>query len=371
MNYFLALTVAPLAILSGGVALHADQSSSSQGTTQEPYYPSYYGSNTGVFFLYGEFIYWKPFTQDPLNWVRKIELSLDGNGNTLNNETDIRTMNFDYSAAFRVGGGYRFAQNAWDHYIRPWQFEFEYTRLRTGESQSAKAQGIATPTQFNALEAMLPVFGFNGVLNKAHSRISLDYDRLDLKFAWPIWIRHNVILRLMGGATFAWFNNDWKSRYSTVPVNGLINTNRTNLKWHWWGGGLFGGGDIYLSIGHGFGFFGDASFGLLWGPLHSKESYSSTGDTTFPAGSREFKRHSYSFQPVTNLGAGIDYKHWFKDMVMIHIATGWEFTWWFDMNQFGRVNPRSNPFTANGNIFFDKPTDLFFQGLTARLGFDF
>ena len=61
-------------------------------------------------------------------------------------------------------------------------------------------------------------------------------------------------------------------------------------------------------------------------------------------------------------------------------------TWWFKMNQFGRVNERGNNATISNNTiiastgtfvpnvgkyFTTDPTDLIFQGLSVRVGLDF
>jgi len=179
----------------------------------------------------------------------------------------------------------------------------------------------------------------------------------------------------MIGGTGAWFSNTWDTQFFDNTNLDLVQ--KSDLKWNWSGGGLSGGGDIYMGVGSGFGFFADASFALLFGPMKEKERLVNTdadSDNT-----RQVNYNFNAFQPVVNVGVGVDYKHWFKDNVMIHLALGWEFTWWFNLNQFGRIVPDSSNVgnelgesaSTRYNIFNNQPSDLGFHGLTARLGFEF
>ncbi len=350
--------------------------------TDEGYTPYYYNRNTSDFFVYADWIYWQPVVEDPMDWCNKFTLL--SSVPTVTDDSDTRSLDYDYSSGFRVGAGYRFGQNYLDQNIRPWQIEAMYTRLHTAESGSAEARGLISASPGSVYEQLLrrlvPTLNdrFEDTALQGNSRVHLEYDRVDVEFAWPIWMKSNVILRLMTGATFAWFENNWTTRFSDMIATSPsavdpTSSTKTELEWNWWGGGLFGGGDIYMSIGKGFGFFANSSFALLFGPMEEKEEYSTfstiTGHFTEDA---DFTYHFTSFQPVVNFGAGIDYKHWFKDKVMLHMSLGWDFTWWFDMNQFGRVNERGSHLATVGQYFDDtEPTDLGFQGLTARLGFDF
>jgi hypothetical protein len=344
----------------------------------------YYDQDTEEVFTYADWIYWRPVTEEPMNWLDKTFSMNNTSGNLQQASTKRKSLVYDFSSGFRVGAGYRFAKDMFDDDIRPWQIEAEYTRLHTAEAGHAKAVGVLSTQTQEILSADVPVLtppqqvGMPAVFINGHGRVHLEYDRLDLKFSWPIWIQSNLILRLKTGATFAWFENNWISRFranlfnSTGGVVAPGHTETTKLKWHWWGGGLFGGGDICLPIGKGIGFFVDSSFGLLFGPMKQKEEYSIiNGPTSEPNAQENKKYHFQTFQPVVNFGAGIDYKYWFRDIVMMHLALGWEFTWWFDMDQFGRVNQRSSAIAPTNSYFNTSPKDLGFEGLTARLGFDF
>ena len=225
------------------------------------------------------------------------------------------------------------------------------------------------------LNILLPVNNTTRTLS-AHSRSKLAYDKVDLRFAWPMWITPTVLMRLMLGATGAWFKNNWKNRFFDNTNNDLLQ--KSDFKWNWSGGGLLGGADIFMGVGAGFGFFADASFGLLLGPMKQKEKLSykqASGSSNL----LKFKAHFNEFQPTVDLGVGVDYKHWFKDKWMIQAALGWDFTWWFNLNQFGRIIPNSikggqgdGLQAAQQNALFDnQPSDLGFHGLTARLAFEF
>jgi hypothetical protein len=335
--------------------------------------PYYYDKQSNEFFLYGEWIYWKPTTQDPMEWSftsTTPSVSIFSPDEVAN----FHTLSYDYSSGFRVGAGYRFGENRCDQ-IRPWQIEAEYTRLHTSVSQSKKTIGAGDVENIIIIPSVPVIFG--NPFNQAKSRMSLEYDRLDFKLGWPIWVNTNIILRLLTGATFASFENNWKSRFlTTQDLTRPIDT--TELKWRWRGGGLFGGGDIYIDITKHFGIFADSSFGLLFGRMREKEFYLAIEPDGSASTTETFKYRFNSFQPVVNFAAGIDYKVWLG-CVLMQLAVGWEFTWWFDMNQFGRVNERTtrriSAFSqSKANVseyFFRDPSDLGFQGLTARLGFDF
>lgn len=351
---------------------HAKKSNSQQ------YRPYYYSEDSRGIYAFADYILWKPFVKYPAYWAMTTHSSdFDPNVGFTKSKNDIKTLRYHFSSGFRVGAGYRFSKDMMDKYTRPWQIETEYTRLHT---TTARSVSIPESDQ-DSLIPLVPLFNVAFAPQSGHSKLALDYDRLDVKFAWPVWMRYNVIMRLMIGATFIWFENTWQSHFKSPLINNFRNKSSNKLKWEYWGGGLFGGADINVSIGKGLGFYVDGSFGLTTGKVKEREHYHAINEFVGDA-TREFNRKLYTYQPVVDLEAGINYKHWFKDKVMLYLSAGWDFTLWFHMNKFGRpsstqcVQCGGGPTLATvvpdiGEQFDSRPTDLGFQGFVGRLGLDF
>ncbi len=353
-NYIL-----PLILCSSLIANQTDQPSAH---VTDPYY---YTQDANEYFGYAEWIYWNPMTADPMNWGGFVTQSAS---TTVVASETFRNLQYDFSSGFRVGLGYRLGCDTSGANTRPWQLEVEYTRLHTSTSDSEDANGVVNGIG-SAIEPLLPTPDTSHVYTFLHgnSHSSLDYDRIDLRIAWPFWMQSNVILRPFVGGTVAWFENDWHTFFSNTPP---ATPASCDLDWTWWGGGLLGGADAYVGIGNGLGFFADSSFGFLFGPLKTDELDTGVDNTPIFA-TLSCHSDSYSFQPVVNFGAGVDYKYWFNKAAMLHIALGWEFTWWFDMNRYGRVNQRDSAIASTAGYFNTEPSGLGYQGFTARLGLDF
>ena len=327
-------------------------------------------------YVYADWLYWQPVTEDPMNWEERYgshsETGFDSN------RYITESIHYDYSPGFRIGAGYRIGQNAFDNSTRPWQIEAIYTRLATSASSSNTNQGLTInsgPLEiYDVLDQLLP--NLNNDYLEGHSKSNLQYNKIDVEFAWPMWLGSNVIFRLMTGATFSWVDNSWRSRWmhQLDDSGSTFQTMKTDLNWDWWGGGLSAGGDICLPIGYGLGFFGDAGFALLFGRITKFEQYqlqNSSGDS-FNRQNNSYRFHS--FQPEVHFSAGIDYKRWFNQTVLLHLSAGWEFTWWFNLNQFGQIN--SNQYSGSSvinvpTLFYNEPSGLGFNGLTTRIGLDF
>lgn len=342
---------------------------------EAPPAPFYYDQNSTESFMYGEFLYWDLITEDPMNFAQKRNNQNGTTGNFSVDDEDIKSLNYGFTPGFRVGIGRRMGRAKLQNNIRPWQVEADYTRVHPHTSETLHASGDDTSNpNLNQSQFIYPVVPtLNGSTALfAHSRATFGYDRANLKFAWPMWITETVILRLMLGGSFAWFSNNWKNTFRNQQDSDLLQ--KANFKWKWLGGGILGGGDIYMGVGSGFGFFANTSFGLLFGPMKQREYYKAQNNNGTD-NSRKLKYHFNSFQPTVDVGIGIDYKHWFKRDVMLQLALGWEFSWWFDMNQFGRQGGNSNAKSLEasnkGNFFDNNPSDLGFNGLTAKIALEF
>lgn len=379
MRLIFALLPLSFSLLANSLDKEAEINQPSSST------PYYYGPESDDFILYGDWIYWKPVTEGQLNFLYTTTTTTGTNSN--NSSLNTSCLNYHYSNGFRAGLGYRFGSKTTGLAIRPWQLGVEYTQLFTN---AFKPVSVVHTSQLST--PLLPSNKENiATYVNSKSEISLHYKRADFTLSWPIWLKSNVILKLVTGAIGAQFENKWLTNYATPFQTGGISTEQDLLKWKWQGGGLFGKGDIFLPVGAGFGFFANTGFGLLLGTMHQKEQNNyfaaSTGDSFQTSNSYKFA----SFQSMFQFGAGIDWKYRFENSSKTHsrllyVSAGWDCTWWFKMNAFGRVNDRGNvPSSITGDTilstgtfvpeigkyFSTSPTDLIFQGASVRMGLDF
>jgi hypothetical protein len=324
--------------------------------------PYYYSEDESEFFAYADWIYWNATANDPMLFATKTEReTVLASPQVATTRTKNQILNYGFRPGFRVGTGYRLGRNKVQNDIRPWQVEAEYTRLHTNTDRMTSAFGdrsTKTVLDTQQITSSLANAADHTVGKSAHSRSQLNYDRVDLKFAWPIWITPTVLMRLMTGGTAAWFNNDWKTRFTAFDY--FLQTSA--FKWKWWGGGLMAATDIYMGVGSGFGFFADTSFALLCGPMKLKTDL--FGQSNRRKVYVKKKDHYNQFQPTVTGGAGIDYKHWFAKKTMLQLSLGWEFTWWYGINPFDKMTTFSEDLTF-------ETTDIAYHGLTARVGFEY
>lgn len=358
-------------------SLFAEKASSNQPPadcgSRSPY--SYYDATMFSPYLFASWIYWQPVMESPMNWEFKDgfinDPTIDPQYETDSFQTE--SIKYPFSSGFKVGLGYRIGENAYAKPTRPWQIQGVYTRLVASETSRNTAAGASgSPGAFETEEYVFPAVPYTrgGNFTSSRSHAVLNYNVLDVNFAWPMWLEGDIIFRLNTGATFGWIKNTWNSSWSRTidPIS-----TETDLMWKWWGGGLSGGGDIYLPIGLGLGFIADGGFGLLYGRMNEKETYQANSATVTEFNASTYRFHS--FQPEVRFSAGLDYKRWFGRRVMVNLSASWEFTWWFNLNQCGMVNNNcyyvTAPVSREGRFFNTEPSGLGFQGLTLRGGLDF
>src|SRR5436190_33957 len=97
---------------------------------ESPCCPYYYDPCSYELFVYGEWLYWKPVTEDPMNWAQNeyVTFNLPPLGV---HENRVNTLRYEFSSGFRIGAGYRIPADAFDCDTRPWQIEMVYTKLHS------------------------------------------------------------------------------------------------------------------------------------------------------------------------------------------------------------------------------------------------
>lgn len=347
--------------------------------------PYYYAPNENYVYFFGEYLYWKAVTGDPLNWEMRKNAQIATVPQSV--EEHMKTLTYDFSSGIRAGLGIRLKKDCWDNSIPAWQFESVLTHIYSAGERSDQSLGLLGSGDSEYLYPVYTTFDSSFTssgFHLGHASIHLNQYRLDNYFAWPIWVTENTILRLFAGSSFAWFHNrlgmDFVPEINPFTIPPLGGYDNVHMEWKWWGGGLMGGQDIYLPIGCGLGLFANSSFGLLFGPMKLRErertanfeSFFSPDDYTY-----ETKYEYYTFQPVVSFGIGTDYKKWIYRTLLLHLAVSWEFNWWFGLNQFGNgFNPSFLEFQYSdslikNNNFMVGSSGLGYQGLNVRLGFDY
>jgi len=362
-----------------------DKKMQNETQPERTYKPYYYDQSSKGFFLYGEWLRWKPFLEDSMNWVDKKERA------GAFQKDKVEELELNWSNGYRVGFGYRFARDTGDSWIRPWQFEAYYTHYHSHDKRAAQGEPSPGIAQGTVLLPVVPVISPNGpgsgydlgtTPTHAESEVHLHYRTVDAKMAWPIWMRENVILRLMAGGIFAKITDHWDTEYKTEsPGIAFLKTN-SNFDWSFIGGGLELGADIHVALPQGLGFYLDGDCGLLVGRIRKVETYK-VDPLTAAVVQQEWSRHDKRFEPMFRFEAGFDYKHWFRKSWMLHLALSYEVQLWINMNQFGKTNDRADATPINspfgttvkvpfiGNFFDNSPSNLGFHGLNARVGVDF
>jgi hypothetical protein len=319
---------------------------------------TYYLPSTQDFFVYADYLLWKPNYRD----TDSLKVFKFSNLGRLEKqvETRINYPRLPYSSGFRVGVGYRFPQNYLSSKVRPWQVEASYERIYTSTDIRASTKGITSYYEKQEEERITlqpnsgEVIRFRDTIIKNTTRGKatnyLGYNRADFKLSWPFWIADNVILKIGPGATFGYLKKRRleEVRQNASPAGDLAGDYISKSSGSWWGGGLSGFADIHFEIGKGFGFFMDTSAAFMFGITDNKSFESYPDNSTFE---NTYKNGQYDFQPVVKAAVGLDFKRWFGS-VQMYTNAGWEYNYWF-----------------YGNLF--DLEYLSFSGLTARLGVAF
>jgi len=323
----------------------------------------FYNPSTEKLFYFAEFLYWKPVTNS-FDWATVLQ-TIGLNLIPKSQICDDKDVSFSYAPGFRLGGGYQFKQGKFEVDSRPLQIIGTYERVTTNSSSNIK--DLESNQLIKPIVPIVPVDPNSLELNYGQTKISLEYNRADLKMAWPLWASDSVIFRLNAGTTFAAINSKWLTEFGVDDIK----TYTSNLKWSWWGAGLLGSGDVDIEIGKGFGIFANTSFAFLFGQMNTREKYRklNTDQPVLTSARRQY----FSFQPVFKFGVGIDYKHWYNSL-LLYVSAGWELNYWFNLNQYGSVNSRDGVNNGSslplGSVYFldTTPTSLSFQGLTVKIG---
>ena len=177
-----------------------------------------------------EFLYWT-VEESSLNYA------VDGTGG----KGITKHGDFDWNPGVRAHLGYRFRRDFWE-------VVGQYTYFHTNGSDST---GAPLTTAFPSLNI--------GTVSRATSGLSFDYQGVDLYLARRFLVSKALILKLMMGATGAFFDQDWTVKYFGTEVTKIRND------WRYSAGGIRFGLDSDWYLGRGFSFVGLGSLAGLVG----------------------------------------------------------------------------------------------------------
>jgi len=322
------------------------------------------------FYFNGAFTYWQ-VSQDNMEAgvVNLIPTTqLNGNQGTLNGRWIQADLNF--KPGFQVGIGMNVDHDSWDLYA-------EYTWFRGSQTQSS-TQSAAS------LQSIAPTWGtaFNtiGVLYSAVSQEwNVQMDIIDTELARSYYVGRSLSFRPAFGARAAWIRQSLHTHYvndriaapaapwaGTAVGSRNLNINQVTNSW-----GLGPRAGVYTNwmLGEGFRMYGNGFADILY-TQYTKLAYKENRVTT-PA-AQEFRTTEADLNSVrTHLdlelgfgwGSYFDNNNWHVDL-----SAGYGFQMFFDQNMFRHYTAGSTTTTSVESQFSG---DLFVQGLTANVRFDF
>ena len=223
-----------LAALSAASILFADPP-----PQPPPKDPDLFLKDNAIFSSHLEFLYWKPI-EGALMYALKMDRQSWNPENTFP-VGHYENADYDFDPGFRVTMGYFRAP-------RYWEIWTTYTRLTARGSEKVHPSN-SHPNQF--LTATWPTY-FQESLSEAKTSIHLNYNVADLNVDRYFIPNPHLRLRMLGGFTGAWMDQDWAVKYYDFDNHTSLIRNR----WRFGGAGFrlglmvdwFWTDDIYVTI---------------------------------------------------------------------------------------------------------------------------
>lgn len=316
--------------------------------------PDLFMKDRAVYSAHLEFLYWKPL-EGSLMYVLKM--------NTPSwNPTDTfpvgryQNANYNFDPGFRVTLGYFRAP-------RYWELWTTYTRLTAHGKDSAYPP--SGPNEF--LTSTWPTF-FHDSLSFAKSSLHLNYNVADVTADRYFIPNPHLRLRLIGGFTGAWMDQDWTVRYYDFAHHNNFIRNR----WRFGGAGFrigmgvdwFWTDDIYITI--------RGSLATLVG-AYKNSMYQTTSIKPGPTYNPQFPLRNASYHDsrgTANLQLLVG-PSWQRNWTSIRteLFAGYEISSWMNLQEVYFSIPGSPAFASQQTTINSGVLTL--QGLTTRFTIDF
>lgn len=315
-------------------------------TTEAPAYDAdLFKRDASVFSFHACFLFWR-VQEGALDYALKMQQPSPAG--SVFAQGRFHSATFDGEPGFRIAASYFRAPKYWEIWG-------QYTRL------TARGE--------NSVDAPLPADKFltgtwpstsTSALSNARSSIHMNYNVADLlvdRFFNP---NPHLRMRLLGGGTAAWMDQDWSIHYTNI-VN---ETTQIRNRWKFVGGGFrvgtivdwFWGYDIYLTA--------TATCASLIGVYHN-QAHQTFSTLALPVRDTHFSDVRPAFTVQAIFGPS-----WQKSFcsTRVEIFAGYELNSWFNIAEFYRSTTATS--TASKETWMNTGM-IALQGLNARATLDF
>lgn len=342
-----------VSILGGGV-LYADSMAPKNSTQQAAYDSDLFKSDTSVFFVNGEFLYWLvnegdvsyAIKMDDEAWSETVPTYAIG---------DYHNAKYDWAPGFRLSFGHFNAPHYWDVYA---QYAYVHAsgsnEVHAPKESNEYLNGIwASPDMASALES-------------AKSHIDLQYNVLDFLFTRRFHPNEHLRINVFGGLTSALIFQKWKIQYEDV----FEEHSKIENRWRFEGLGLRLGLGIDWFMGYDLYLTGVASSGIVSG-WYKNSAFQKTGADVAgtnhhrPILDTHFHDNRLSF--TSQFAVGPSWQKGYENY-RVGVFAGYEFTIWTNIQE---IYISDRQLAKNSKQLFINNSNLSLQGLTVRVNVDF
>lgn len=229
--------------------------------------------SSSSFDVFADLLVWRAAESGSDNWAEVI------NSNGTVTKCDIREIEFDWNAGFRVGIGYGMKRDQWDT-------QFYYTRFNTqGNDRVSSNPGSVFSAYLGNFYIDNPTgAGIAGVAyQKASAHWSIEFNMFDWELGRAFWVSTALSVRPFIGLKGGWIDQsiDTKWEIPSVSTVDFFNVGTENLKNDFWGIGPSIGvnteWEMFAGQNHSFALFGDFSGAIMWGHWKFGDLYKNDG----------------------------------------------------------------------------------------------
>lgn len=319
------------------------------------------------YLIYGDFLYWQPFTND-ITWGNLTQNPSAGS------YTQQYRFSFDWDVGFRVG--LKFNTN-WQNITLDGNWTSYHNVSSSTKQNKTILNSSSSSNELYKLQGdASSIVGFSLPLGwKINAKYTLDFDQYDFIVKKNCVINNHFEIKPYIGArgvilnhyiTSQSFANSYNGSFTTNPpfdYSEIKQKNNSNAV------GMVFGLDNSLYFGKGFSLFFLGDFFLGYGKNNSYFwNFHSIGGDESP--SEYIFEYSHSMKSMVDIAAGFSWeKSFFKNALDLTISAGYEFHYIFQNPTFLYANPNSG--TIEPTSFQDMSKSCGFQGLTIRGGFGF
>lgn len=301
------------------------------------------------------------FTGDWLIWQAHengLSYAVKADNTTSFDKSSVDDLHFDWDFGFRVGLGYNTAHDGWDLYAN-WTW---FQNHAHGSVHVPSTERIY-PVQASAGDIA------SDTATKSHAHWRLALNMIDLEMGREFFVSKWMTLRPFVGVRNAWVRQKLHIDYEHLLLSGVADSEEIDCRFNnnYWGIGLRPGLNTQWGLGHGFSFYGNTAFSLLYGffSLDQDETNESLAGVT-----SHFMDNDQSYRvgrAIAEIQLGLRWEHMFaNDHAHFSIQGGWENFMFFGQNQFKRFVTSSS-----AGIFAANQGDLTIQGWTLAMRLDF